>query len=162
MQKIIARYDHFTEWLSSLVPASIALLFVRVALAGVFWFSGRSKVEEGTLFTISENTLYQFADTPFNNVPLPTVFAANMSFYAEHFLPILLVLGLFTRFSALALFGMTLVIQIFVFPEAWWQVHILWVAMALTLVTRGGGIFSLDHLISRKRMLPSADSFMKA
>jgi putative oxidoreductase len=151
MQNLIALYDRLTLWASGKLPASIALLFVRVALGGVFWFSGRSKVEEGTLFTISENTLYQFADTPFNNVPLPPVFAAHMSFYMEHLLPILLLIGLFTRFSALGLLGMTLVIQIFVFPEAWWQVHILWVAMALTLVTRGGGIFSLDHLLSGKR-----------
>ncbi len=151
MQKIIAQYDRLTLFLSGKLPESIMLLFVRVALGGVFWFSGRSKVAEGTTFTISENTLYQFNDTPFNNVPLPPVFAAHMSFYAEHLFPILLVIGLFTRFSALALLGMTLVIQIFVFPEAWWQVHILWVALALALITRGAGLFSLDQLLSSRR-----------
>lgn len=153
MQNLIALYDRLTLWASGKLPTSIALLFVRVALGGVFWFSGRSKVEEGTLLTISENTLYQFADTPFNNVPLPPAFAAHMSLYMEHLLPILLVIGLFTRFSALGLLGMTLVIQIFVFPEAWWQVHILWLAMALTLITRGGGLLSLDQLLCRKRLL---------
>jgi putative oxidoreductase len=155
MQTIIARYDRLTAWLTGLIPASVALLFVRLALAGVFWFSGRTKVEEGTLLTIKETTLFQFADAPFNNVPLPPDLAAHMSLYAEFLVPILLVLGLFTRFSALALLGMTLVIQFFVFPEAWWQVHILWVAMALTLITRGAGILSLDHLLSRKRAQPA-------
>ena len=151
MRNIIAQYDRLTLFLCGKLPESIMLLFVRASLACIFWFSGRSKVAEGTWFTISENTLYQFDDTPFNHVPLPPVFAAHMSFYAEHLFPILLVLGLFTRFSALALFGMTLVIQIFVFPEAWWQVHIIWVSLALVLITRGAGLLSLDALFSGRR-----------
>ena len=60
-------------------------------------------------------------------------------------------LGLFTRLSALALLGMTVVIQIFVFPEAWWQVHSLWVALALILIVRGGGGLSVDALLSGRR-----------
>ena len=151
MRNIVAQYDKLIRRLSGKFPTSIALLFARVALAGIFWFSGRSKVEEGTWFTISENTLYQFNDSPFNHVPLPPVFAAHMSFYAEHLFPILLVFGLFTRFSALALLGMTLVIQIFVYPEAWWQVHIIWVALTLMLITSGAGSLSLDTLFARRR-----------
>lgn len=151
MQNTIARYDQLTRLLSGNFFQNIMLIFVRVALAGIFWFSGRSKVAEGTWFTISENTLYQFDDTPFNHVPLPSILAANISFYAEHVFPVLLVIGLFTRMSALALLGMTLVIQIFVFPEAWWQVHIIWVALTLVLITRGAGHFSFDHLCARRR-----------
>ncbi len=151
MTAIIARYDRLTQFLSGRLPESITLLFVRIALAGIFWFSGRSKVEEGTLFTLSENTLYQFDDTPFNNVPLPPEFAAHMAFYAEHLFPVLLVIGLFTRVSASALLIMTLVIQIFVFPEAWWQVHIIWVALALVLITRGAGLISLDQIFAGRR-----------
>ena len=45
---------------------------------------------------------------------------------------------------------MTLVIQFFVYPEAWWSVHIIWVALALVLITRGGGLFSLDKLVGGK------------
>lgn len=71
--------------------------------------------------------------------------------YAEHFFPILLLLGLATRFSAGALLVMTMVIQIFVFPDAWWPVHSLWVAMAAILIVRGGGLFSLDALLARLR-----------
>ena len=64
----------------------------------------------------------------------------------------MLLLGLATRIGALGALGMTLVIQTFVFPEmaVWWQTHILWVAMALILIVRGGGIFSLDRLIGHR------------
>jgi putative oxidoreductase len=55
-----------------------------------------------------------------------------------------------TRFSALALLGMTMVIQIFVFPEAWWPTHSLWAALALILIVRGGGRFALDAVIGHR------------
>jgi putative oxidoreductase len=74
-----------------------------------------------------------------------------MATCAEHLFPILLVLGIFSRFSALSLLIMTLVIQLFVYPEAWWQTHIVWVAMAAVLVSRGGGLFSLDALLASRR-----------
>jgi putative oxidoreductase len=152
MQAVIARYDRAVTLASDKWAEAMMLLMVRIALAGVFWRSGRSKIEDGSLLTLNENTLYQFADEPFNQVPLlPPDVAAHLTAYAEHLFPILLVLGLFTRLSALALLGMTLIIQIFVFPEAWWQVHILWVALALTLIVRGGGGLSLDMLLSGRR-----------
>ena len=74
-----------------------------------------------------------------------------MATWAEHLLPILLVLGLFTRLSALGLLAMTLVIQLFVYPDAWWQTHVLWSAMAAVLIARGGGMFSLDALVADRR-----------
>jgi putative oxidoreductase len=152
VQALTKPYDRAIAWLSSTLPESIMLLFVRVALAGIFWRSGRTKVEDGSLLTVSENTLYQFADDPFNKLPLlPAEFAAYLTTYAEHLLPILLVFGLFTRLSALALLGMTLVIQLFIFPDAWWQVHALWVALALVLIVRGGGGLSLDWLLAGRR-----------
>ena len=152
MQALTQSYDRATAWVSSKIPEAIMLLFVRVALAGIFWRSGRTKVEDGSLLTVSENTLYQFADDPFNKVPLlsPDV-AAHLTTYAEHLFPVLLILGLFTRMSALALLFMTMVIQIFVFPDAWWPVHSLWVALALVLIMRGGGGLSLDRLLAGRR-----------
>ena len=74
-----------------------------------------------------------------------------MATVSEHLFPILLVLGLFTRLSAFALLCMTMVIQIFVYPEAWWSVHSLWVALALVLVMRGAGSISLDAPLLRAR-----------
>ena len=50
---------------------------------------------------------------------IPPVAAAYAATISEHLFPVLLVLGLFTRASALALLGMTLVIQVFVYPDAW-------------------------------------------
>lgn len=152
LQSLTRRYDRVVAGLSGPVAESIALVFVRLALAGIFWMSGRTKVEEGTLLSVSENAIYQFTEEPFSNVPLlPSDMAAYLTTYAEHILPILLVLGLFTRLSSLALLGMTLVIQFFVFPEAWWQVHILWVALAMVLIVRGGGVLTLDRLLVGRR-----------
>lgn len=125
------------------------LLFVRVVLGGIFWRSGQTKVEDGTWFTLTESTRELFR-TEYAGVPLPADLAAPLANAAEHVLPALLVVGLFTRFSALGLIGMTLVIQIFVYPDAWWTEHSLWIGLALILVVRGGGMLSLDSLMVRK------------
>ena len=142
-------HDCATSWLAGTVPESFMLLFVRIALAGVFWRSGRSKLDEGSWFTISETT-YELFRTEYAGVPLPPDLATVTAAGAEHLFPALLVLGLFTRLSAFALLVMTMVIQIFVYPEAWWPVHTLWVALALVLVVRGGGLLSLDTPLARK------------
>src|SRR3546814_8725037 len=72
------------------------------------------------------DTTYFLFENEYNGVPLlPTSVSAPMAAYAEHLFPTLLVLGLATRLSALALLGMTLVIQFFVYPDAWWSVHLL-------------------------------------
>ena len=154
MKKLIGIYDQAVGIVTGKFAEGIMLLFVRVALAGIFWRSARTKVEEGSLLEVSENALFQFSEEPFNNVPiLNGDLGAYVTTYAEHFLPILIVLGLFTRIGATGLLIMTMVIQLFVFTEGavWWQTHILWVALALTLIVRGGGIFSLDALLTRKR-----------
>ncbi len=148
MKKIIAIYDHAVALVSGKIGVSIMLIFVRVALAGVFWRSARTKVEEGSLLTMSDTTVLLFENE--FGMPYPEI-TGQIATYAEHFLPILIVLGLFARIGATGLFVMTMVIQLFVFPEAWWSVHILWVALALTLITMGPGIFSLDHIFSKTR-----------
>ena len=125
------------------------LLFVRIALAGVFWRSGRSKLNEGSWLTISDMT-YELFRTEYAGVPLPPELATLAATGAEHLFPVLLVLGLFTRLSALALLVMTLVIQMFVYPEAWWPMHALWVALALVLIIRGGGLFSVDTPLAKR------------
>lgn len=147
MPRLLAIWEKGTALLASRMSEGVALLFVRVALAGVFWRSGRSKVVEGTWLTVSEPTYYLF-EYEYARVPLPPTLAAQMATMAETLFPILLVLGLATRLSAAALLGMTLVVQIFVFPEAWWSVHILWVAMALVLIARGSGPFALDAALA--------------
>ena len=77
---------------------------------------------------------------------IPPDIAAHMAAYAEHLFPLLLFLGLFTRFAALALLGMTLVIQVFVYPDAW-PTHLSWAAVFLYLIRHGAGRASLDQLL---------------
>ena len=147
---MLALYDRTVAAISSRLPESLVLLFMRIVFAGIFWRSGRTKVEDGSFFSISDGTYFLFREE-YSGVPLPPDLAAVMATVSEHLFPVLLVIGLFTRASALALLGMTMVIQIFVYPEEWWQVHALWAAMALVLIVRGGGLFSLDAVLVRKR-----------
>lgn len=125
------------------LPASLVTLVARLAVAAIFWLSGRTKVE-GVL-TVKDTTFYLFAEE--YRVPLlsPTL-AAHLATYAEHLFPILLVVGLLTRVSALALLAMTLVIQVFVYPSAW-PTHLSWAAILLVLLAQGGGRFSLDRAL---------------
>lgn len=125
------------------------LLFTRIVLAGIFWRSGQTKVDEGSWFRLSDTT-YELFRTEYAGVPLPAEFAAVAANFAEHLFPVMLVLGLFTRLSALSLLMMTMVIQLCVYPEAWWPVHSLWVALALVLIVLGGGLFSLDTPLARR------------
>ena len=150
MAATLTRYDAATRWLSGNVPESLLLALVRVVLGGIFWRSGQTKVVEGTWFQVSDGTLELFR-TEYAGVPLPPEFTAVMANAAEHVLPALLLLGLFSRLSALGLLGMTLTIQFFVYPEEWWAQHSLWAALALALILRGGGLFSLDALLARRR-----------
>lgn len=73
------------------------------------------------------------------NLPfMDPVVAAHVATYAEHLFPILPVLGLFTRVAALALLGMTLVIEVFVYPDAW-STHLSWAGLLLPLIAYGAG-----------------------
>ena len=124
------------------IPHDVVALALRVFPALVFFQSGRTKVEG--LFTIKESTWFLFKEEyalPFINSDL----AAVMGTTAEHVLPILMVLGLFTRFAALGLLGMTTVIEVFVYPDAW-VTHGLWASAFLALIARGPGRWSLDRV----------------
>jgi len=149
MKSLTAPYGRFVAWLSDSWFEQLTMLFVRVALGGIFWRSGRTKVDEGSWLSVSDTAKFLFEEE-YKNVPLPAEFAAYMVTYAEHLFPALLFIGLFTRLSALALLGMTMVIQLFVYPEAWWSVHIIWVALALVLIVRGPGAISVDALLAKR------------
>lgn len=135
------------------IPASIPLLALRIALAVPFYFSGLTKwdgflqLSGGAQFLFTQefklHILGQQFAYPF---PIPMAYAAGI---AEIVLPILLVLGLGTRFAALGLLAITAVIQLTV-PEGWANFHLPWAAMALTLVVFGGGAISVDRLLGRR------------
>lgn len=138
-----APLSHAVGIIERLLPPDVISLVARVSIAAVFFLSGRTKVEG--LLTITEGTFILFRDE--YRVPLlPPDMAAVMAAGAEHLFPVLLVLGLATRLSALALLGMTLVIELFVYPLGW-PTHLLWAAVLLYLLRFGGGRFSLDHLL---------------
>lgn len=127
------------------IPYGLVAVVARLSIAGVFWRSGQTKVDG---FGLSETAVDLFRDE--YRLPLvdPTV-AAYAAVIAEHLFPVLLVLGLATRLSALALLIMTLVIEILVYPDAW-PTHGTWAACLLLLTTRGAGIVSLDHVLARR------------
>lgn len=139
-------WNRIAQVVEDLIGHSLLALASRLAIASIFFLSGRTKVDG--LLTISDSAIYLFTEE--YRVPLlPPQIAAHMAAYAEHLLPILLVLGLLTRLSALALLGMTAVIQIFVYPDAW-PTHLSWAALMLYLIGRGGGALALDRAIGLK------------
>ena len=125
------------------IPDWFIQLFARLAIAPLFFISGRAKVAG---FTVTDSTVFLFEHE--FGLPMPVV-AAHLAALAENILPILLVLGFATRLSALALFVMTIVIQ-FVYPGGFWNHHVLWFFLLLFIMARGPGCISLDHLIAKK------------
>lgn len=128
------------------IPYSALALAARVFPAAVFWESGQTKVDG---FGLSDSAVFLFQEE--YKLPLidPTI-AAYSSAIAEHLFPILLVIGLGSRFAALALLCMTMVIEIFVYPDAW-PTHGVWITCFLLVIARGPGVLSLDHLIASRR-----------
>ena len=132
------------------IPQSLISAAARLSVATVFWRSGQTKVDG---FGLADTTFYLFREE--YKVPLlPPDVAAYMATTAEHVFPVLLVVGLASRLSALALLGMTAVIQLFVYPSGWPE-HLLWATALLTIIARGPGILSLDHLIWRANAVPA-------
>ena len=145
MTPIVALYDRAAARISAMVPDALLLLVGRLGIAAIFFMSGRTKVDG--ILHITDST-YELFRTEYVLPLLPPEVAAVAATWSEHVFSILLVFGLFTRFSALALFMMTLTIEIFVYPDAW-PTHLSWAAILLPLMFRGGGAWSLDALVRR-------------
>ena len=144
------------------VPDAWIALLGRLSIAAIFWKSGQTKVEGFALDLVagefqlgiprlSDSAVALFRDEYRLPLIAPEV-AAVTAACAEHVFPALLVVGLATRFSALALLGMTLTIQLLVYPDAY-PTHGVWATVLLYLVARGPGPWSLDRLLLR-RMVP--------
>ena len=155
----IVRWVRTAISLCARIPHSLIALLARFSIAAVFWKSGQTKIEglkidivDGTFNPgwprLSDSAIELFRDE--YKVPLiPPEFAAPLAAAAEHVLPLLLLVGLATRFSALGLLVMTAVIQIFVYPGAY-PTHGVWATVLLYLVARGPGALSVDHWIDRR------------
>ena len=151
------------RWLDA-IPYSLIALFLRIVAAHPFFVSGQTKIEGPTVgreflgldlsfqipTSVRDSALALFADE--YRVPLiSSTVAAYAASAIELLLPVLLFIGLLTRLSAFGLLIMTMVIQIFVYPDAWWTVHAYWTAILIVLIARGPGAISLDHLLFRRR-----------
>ena len=86
--------------------------------------------------TVTDGT-YSLSRDEYKLPLIPVEIAAHAAVWAEHLFPLLLLLGLL---------GMTLVIQLFVYPDAW-PTHLSWAGLPLYLVGRGAGSLSLDRLL---------------
>ena len=127
------------------IPMSVVTLLARLSLAAVFWMSARTKVAEGTLFSLSDNAIWLFREE-YKLPLLPPELAAYLSLVGEHLFPVLLVIGLASRFAAAGLLMMTLVIEVFVYPAAY-PVHGPWAVCCLVIMIHGAGVISIDHLL---------------
>lgn len=146
------------------IPNTLIAFIARFSIAAVFWNSGQTKIEGFAINIVSGDFVLgwpRLSDTavalfqdeyklPF----LPPEVAAPMAALAEHVLPLLILIGLATRFSALGLLGMTLVIQVFVYPGAY-ATHGTWAAVLLYLMARGPGRLSIDHWLASRHAAAS-------
>jgi putative oxidoreductase len=131
-----------TRGLLEAFPLSVIQLAMRIAVGAVFFNSGLLK------FRSWEFAIKLFEDE--YKVPLlDPVVAARLATFNELVFPVLLFVGLATRLATLPLLGMIVVIQTFVYPQAWTE-HLLWATILIFLLTRGPGSLSLDHLIERR------------
>jgi len=149
--------------LGDAIPYAFIALVARIAAAVPFWRSGQTKLAGGDIFGVKWNVLnvgekQTFLFENVFNIPAPLApAAAHAAAIAEFFFPIMLVLGLFTRFGALGLLAMTAFIQFYVFPAELfqmngnWSLHLLWAAPLLLVFARGPGAISLDAALGGKR-----------
>lgn len=142
------------------IPHGFIASLARFAIAAVFWNSGQTKIEGLAVNIVngefqlgwprlSDSAVALFRD----EYKLPFIapeLAAPLAATAEHVFPLLILVGLATRFSALALLVMTLVIQVLVYPGAY-ATHATWAAVLLYLMARGPGWLSLDHWLASRR-----------
>lgn len=139
-------WNRLVDLPASLISHGLLALCARIAIGAIFFMAARTKVDG---FLTVNDTAYTLFREDYKVPLLPPEFAAHLATYSEHLFSILLVLGLCTRFSALALLGMTAVIQIFVYPDAW-PTHLSWATLLLYLIGRGAGPASLDRVLGVK------------
>jgi putative oxidoreductase len=155
MKSIISKVFSPIDNILAKLPEWVVNLAMRLVIFKVFWSAVQTKITGLTIggqhfafWNLTDNTFLLF-DFEYSIPLIPSVIAAYAGTFGEFFLSLLILLGLFTRFAALGLLIMTLVIQFFVYPDAWWTVHVYWVLPLLYLIKYGGGSLSLDALFRK-------------
>ena len=149
--RIVMLVDRLIGIIRTVAQPSLVQLVMRLALSVPFWRSGINKwdgflhLNDTTVLLFSEEFMLHLPGGPYH-YPAPPVFAF-VSGCGEILLPILLVLGLATRFAATGLLLMTCIVELTV-PDGW-PIHITWAAMALGIMAWGPGRLSLDYGIRR-------------
>jgi putative oxidoreductase len=144
--------------ISALLPYAVIAIVLRFVMAQIFFLSGQRKIVgpvyrldlQGfdlsvTLPTGVKDSAYLMFDN-MANLPIPSWLVAPVVSYAEFILPVCLMLGFATRFAAIGLLIMTVMIQV-VGPQALWSLHICWASILLVLISLGPGVISIDHVI---------------
>ena len=145
----------FTLGAFGLFPMSLTMLVLRITLALPFWKSGLTKWDDW--FTLSFGAQALFTDEFKLHIfgaeyPYPApILMAYASAICEVTFPVLLVLGLGTRYAALGLVGMTAIIQLTV-PDGWENFHLPWASMELAILTFGPGKIALDYVLGLDRV----------
>ena len=152
------RLEQFIDLLGA-IPDSLIAALGRFSIAAVFWKSGQTKVQGFAIDIVSgdfslgvphlSDSVVELFRSEYKLPLVPAELAAPLAAFAEHLFPLLILIGLATRLSALALLVMTLTIQLLVYPDAY-PTHGVWAAVLIFLIARGPGVFSLDHLIARR------------
>lgn len=146
--------------LCAVVPYALVAIGLRFVMARVFFVAGQSKIEgpvvqspvPGVDFSFVlpagiKDSTFQLFQTQYAALPVPPTVAAYLFTYAEFVLPVCLIVGFATRFSALALLVMTVLIQVYVMPDAFWTTHVYWISILTVLLSVGPGAISVDRVI---------------
>jgi putative oxidoreductase len=147
--------------LCGVIPYALVAFGLRFVMARVFLLDGQPKIDGPAIpfnftrdlnFTIVlpaeiKESTFQLFQTQYANLPISPNVAAYLFSYAEFLLPLCLIIGFATRFAALALLAMTVLLSVYVMPAAFWTTHVYWIAILMVLMSVGPGAVSLDRLI---------------
>lgn len=161
---VVRLADAFVTLCRYAVPYALAGLAVRLVLARVFFFDGQTRalgpqmsvelygLDLSIIVPLQVKTQVLGSYTGLSSLlSLPPMMIANMIAALQFVLPVLLVVGLATRFSALLLLGLTVLLNLYVMPHMLWSAQVYWAALLLVLVSQGAGAISLDHLLRARR-----------
>ncbi len=140
----------------AMIPEWFINIAMRLMIFKIFWLSVQTKIVGLTIagqhfafWNVTPSTFLLF-DFEYGIPLIPSEIAAYLGTFGEFFLPLMLLFGFMTRFAAVGLLIMTMTIQFFVYPEAWWTVHVFWTLILLYIIRNGGGLLSLDNILFKK------------